>query len=133
MNWSMKIIRARNIAAQDIYATRQPSEIDINYLWKRLAPLLGYLQDRDHKTQVYKALMFAFHAHRHQKRKSGEPFITHPLEVTRILAEMKLDHECLVAGLLHDTGSYGTMRSVAELYAKNDACMNCWLFLISTK
>lgn len=38
-----------------------------------------------------------------QARKSGEPFITHPVEVTRILAELKMDHESLVAGLLHDT------------------------------
>ena len=35
--------------------------------------------------------------------KVGEPFITHPVEVTRILAELKMDHESLVAGLLHDT------------------------------
>lgn len=39
----------------------------------------------------------------HQSRKSGEPFITHPVEVTRILAELKMDYESLIAGLLHDT------------------------------
>ena len=38
-----------------------------------------------------------------QYRKSGEPFITHPVEVTRILAELKMDYESLIAGLLHDT------------------------------
>ena len=38
-----------------------------------------------------------------QLRKSGEPFITHPVEVTRILAELKMDYESLIAGLLHDT------------------------------
>jgi len=38
-----------------------------------------------------------------QLRKSGEAFITHPVEVTRILAELKMDHESLIAGLLHDT------------------------------
>lgn len=36
-------------------------------------------------------------------RKSGEPYITHPVEVTRILAELKMDAESLIAGLLHDT------------------------------
>ena len=44
--------------------------------------------------------------HKHmcvQFRKSGEPFITHPVEVTRILAELKMDYESLIAGLLHDT------------------------------
>ena len=38
-----------------------------------------------------------------QVRKSGEPYITHPVEVTRILAELKMDAESLIAGLLHDT------------------------------
>ena len=40
--------------------------------------------------------------HSEQKRLSGEPFISHPLEVVQILAEMKLDLVCLMAGMLHD-------------------------------
>ena len=40
--------------------------------------------------------------HSEQKRLSGEPFISHPLEVVQILAEMKLDLVCLIAGMLHD-------------------------------
>jgi GTP pyrophosphokinase len=40
--------------------------------------------------------------HSEQKRLSGEPFISHPLEVVQILAEMKLDLVCLTAGMLHD-------------------------------
>ncbi|HLU82930.1 MAG TPA: bifunctional (p)ppGpp synthetase/guanosine-3',5'-bis(diphosphate) 3'-pyrophosphohydrolase, partial [Trueperaceae bacterium] len=42
-------------------------------------------------------------AHRGMHRRSGEPFITHPVAVTEILAEMKLDSDALMAGLLHDT------------------------------
>ncbi|HTJ35777.1 MAG TPA: HD domain-containing protein [Dactylosporangium sp.] len=41
--------------------------------------------------------------HRGQMRKSGEPFITHPLEVTEILADLGMDTTTLVAALLHDT------------------------------
>ncbi|MFX4263182.1 RelA/SpoT family protein [Pelotomaculum propionicicum] len=41
-------------------------------------------------------------AHREQKRFSGEPFIVHPLETAKILAELELDQETIVAGLLHD-------------------------------
>lgn len=48
------------------------------------------------------AYEYAEKAHREQKRYSGEPFIVHPLEVAKILAELELDQETIVAGLLHD-------------------------------
>ncbi|MCL6634308.1 MAG: bifunctional (p)ppGpp synthetase/guanosine-3',5'-bis(diphosphate) 3'-pyrophosphohydrolase [Peptococcaceae bacterium] len=48
------------------------------------------------------AYEYAEKAHRGQKRFSGEPFIVHPLEVAKILAELELDQETLEAGLLHD-------------------------------
>lgn len=50
-----------------------------------------------------RAYLFAEEAHRNQKRISGEPFIVHPLAVAQILAELELDTETIVAGLLHDT------------------------------
>ncbi|MDA9679852.1 RelA/SpoT family protein [Gammaproteobacteria bacterium] len=52
--------------------------------------------------QVVKAYYFADDAHKGQKRKSGEPYITHPLAVANILADMHMDHQCLMAALLHD-------------------------------
>ncbi len=52
--------------------------------------------------QVVKAYHFADEAHEGQKRKSGEPYITHPLAVANILAGMHMDHQCLMAALLHD-------------------------------
>ena len=52
--------------------------------------------------QVVKAYHFARDAHEGQKRKSGDPYITHPLAVASILAEMHMDHQCLMAALLHD-------------------------------
>lgn len=45
------------------------------------------------------ALSLAYDAHGGQKRRSGEPFITHPVEVARILAELQMDYESLVAGV----------------------------------
>lgn len=70
------------------------------------------LQELMHKVILYnpnadvsllsEAYHFANSAHREQKRISGEPFIQHPLAVSRILAELELDLETLVAGLLHD-------------------------------
>ena len=49
-----------------------------------------------------KAFEFCALQHAHQKRLSGEPFISHPLGVVQILTEMKLDPICLAAGMLHD-------------------------------
>jgi GTP pyrophosphokinase len=49
-----------------------------------------------------KAYNFCALQHSQQKRLSGEPFISHPLGVVQILAEMKLDPVCLAAGMLHD-------------------------------
>ncbi len=51
---------------------------------------------------IRQAFEFAVECHRGQKRKSGEPFIVHPLAVAHILAEMRLDRTSLITGLLHD-------------------------------
>ena len=51
---------------------------------------------------IEKAYAYAEDAHRGQKRKSGEPFITHPLQTAVVLADLKLDADALAAALLHD-------------------------------
>ncbi len=51
---------------------------------------------------IERAYDFAAAAHRDQRRKSGEPYIVHPINTARILAEMQLDAETIAAGLLHD-------------------------------
>ncbi len=56
----------------------------------------------DQIREVYRAYLFGAEAHEGQKRKSGEPYIYHPIAVARILAEMRMDHKCLMAALLHD-------------------------------
>ena len=53
--------------------------------------------------EVRAALQVAFHAHDGQLRKSGEPFITHPVAVACILGDMGMDQDTVIAGLLHDT------------------------------
>ena len=53
-------------------------------------------------TLLKKAYVFAAQAHKGQVRRSGEPYLSHPLEVTNMLADMKLDKTTLAAGLLHD-------------------------------
>ena len=51
---------------------------------------------------VKKAYDLACDAHKEQKRESGEPYVTHPIDVAIILAEMGMDTSTIVAGLLHD-------------------------------
>ena len=51
---------------------------------------------------IYKAYKFAFEAHKNQLRLSGEEYIIHPLEVAKILANLKLDTSTIAAALLHD-------------------------------
>ena len=51
---------------------------------------------------IEKAYQTAYDAHRGQVRKSGEPYIIHPLYVSIILADLELDKETIVAGLVHD-------------------------------
>ena len=69
---------------------------------ERFAEDLGAYLSPEHVDSVVKAYHFAARAHEGQKRKSGEPYITHPLAVANILAGMRMDHQCLMAALLHD-------------------------------
>ena len=63
--------------------------------------LEGYLEPQQVRF-VHQAYRFSAEAHVGQRRLSGEPYITHPIAVARILAEMRLDAESIVAALLHD-------------------------------
>ncbi len=65
------------------------------------AILEGYL-DPDQVAEVYRAYLFGAEAHEGQRRLSGEPYIYHPLAVARILAEMRMDAQSIVAAILHD-------------------------------
>ncbi|WP_230399787.1 RelA/SpoT family protein [Novisyntrophococcus fermenticellae] len=68
-------------------------------------------------TLVDKAYKTAYEAHKDQKRKSGEPYIIHPLCVGVILADLELDKETIAAGLLHDVVE-DTIMTVDELKAE---------------
>lgn len=59
--------------------------------------------DTDESELIRKAFIFAYKAHSAQRRRTGEPYIIHPLAVTEILIELESDVETLVASLLHDT------------------------------
>lgn len=64
--------------------------------------LKGYIEDEEQLKFIKKAYLFAKEKHEGQYRKSGEPYITHPLNVAMILSEIYADYETVSAGLLHD-------------------------------
>ncbi len=72
---------------------------------------------------IKKAYDYAFEMHKGQYRQSGEPYITHPLNVAYILAEMHADRDTVCAGLLHDVieDTNATKEEIAELFNKNVA------------
>lgn len=67
-----------------------------------LSKLIGTYLQSEQVEKVQRAYQFSAKAHEGQKRKSGEPYIHHPLEVAHILAEMHMDHQTLMAAILHD-------------------------------
>ncbi|MEJ2395886.1 MAG: RelA/SpoT family protein [Candidatus Thiodiazotropha sp.] len=70
-----------------------------------ISDLCAYLEvylTPEHIREVYRAYLFGAEAHVGQHRKTGEPYIYHPVAVARILAEMRMDHKCLMAAILHD-------------------------------
>jgi len=58
--------------------------------------------DNKHHSLINEGFIFANEGHKNQKRKSGEPYITHPLQVAIYLSEINLDIETIIAALLHD-------------------------------
>ena len=78
----------------------------------------------DDTSLVDKAYRVAYDAHKGQARKSGEPYIIHPLCVAIILAELELDKETIAAGLLHDVLE-DTIMTMDEMRAEfgDDVCI----------
>ncbi|MGZ6291289.1 MAG: RelA/SpoT family protein [Syntrophales bacterium] len=69
---------------------------------------------------IEKAYIFSASVHQGQVRLSGEPYLTHPVEVAGILADMKLDAASIVTGLLHDTveDTVATLPQIREAFGK---------------
>lgn len=79
--------------------------------------VLSYNKNAD-VALLNRAYVFSMKAHGNQKRASGEPYLTHPLEVAEILAELKLDEASIATGLLHDTleDTLATSEQIRELF-----------------
>ena len=75
-------------------------EISIDHV---LEQAKTYIKNPESIAVIERAFELAFQKHKDQLRKSGEPYIIHPLKVAYILAELELDKESITAGILHDT------------------------------
>jgi (p)ppGpp synthase/HD superfamily hydrolase len=91
---TMKALFQNGLTPQD--------ELKILQFWDELRPTLSYLPPA-RRVDVYKALRVAYECHNGQMRKSGEPFVVHPVQVALLLTSLKMDTETIMAGLLHDT------------------------------
>lgn len=80
-----------------------------------------YIEDEEKIKVIQKAYLFALEKHEGQFRKSGEPYITHPLNVAQILTTIYADYETLCAGLMHDVleDCDCTIEEMEEMFGKN--------------
>lgn len=79
--------------------------------------------DEDQLLELENAINYASEAHEGQKRKSGEPYINHPLAVAGILVEWGMDIDSVIAGVLHDTveDTDATLIEIENLFGRNIA------------
>ncbi|MGB3728257.1 MAG: bifunctional (p)ppGpp synthetase/guanosine-3',5'-bis(diphosphate) 3'-pyrophosphohydrolase [Thermodesulfobacteriota bacterium] len=86
----------------------------------------GYLHLTDKDVDlIKKAYVYSAKVHSGQKRSSGEPYLSHPLEVSGIIALMKLDVSSIITGLLHDTveDTLATSEEIESMFGKEIASL----------
>ena len=93
---------------------------------RRFEDILGRVREYNPDADLdllRKAYIFSAREHRDQVRRSGEPYLVHPLEVAYLLAELRLDTASIVAGLLHDVveDTLTTEGTVAEYFGEEVA------------
>lgn len=98
---------------------------DPQVLYDKLIQMVQRYHPSDDVHLIEKAFKIAYKAHEGQFRKSGEPYIIHPVCVCIILAELELDKETIVAGMLHDVVEDTVMTSaeIAEEFSDEVALL----------
>ena len=93
----------KNLEMVDGHAVKAPEDYqDPEQLYQALIARVRKYHPSADITMIEKAYRIGKEAHKDQVRKSGEPYIIHPLWVGIILAELEMDKETIVAGMLHD-------------------------------
>jgi GTP pyrophosphokinase len=77
-------------------------QVNVDEQYLRLEEKVRALRPKDDLTKLAEAYRYAAEMHKAQRRKTGEPYITHPLAVAHVLADMQMDLVCIETGLLHD-------------------------------
>ncbi len=105
------------IDVKDLYG--DPSRFLISDLCRIVEDYMNEEQVKD----VYQAYLFGAQAHEGQYRKTGEPYIYHPISVARILAEMHMDSKSICAAILHDVieDTPATKEEVSEKFGEDVA------------
>ncbi len=110
-----------NIVASAVHTSESDEKL-IRNAYRRLLRATGDAKlTKEDLANIRKAFEFAMEAHKHQRRKSGEPYITHPLEVARICyEEIGLGCTAVLAAILHDTveDTPVTLEEVEEKFGK---------------
>ncbi len=94
-----------------------PQRLDIDALIKEIEELYGRYGSEDFSI-AKKAYEYAKNAHKNHNRKSGEPYIVHPISAARELMTIQPDMVTLVSTIIHDTVSdgTGTFDEIEELF-----------------
>ncbi|MDD6435113.1 MAG: bifunctional (p)ppGpp synthetase/guanosine-3',5'-bis(diphosphate) 3'-pyrophosphohydrolase [Clostridiales bacterium] len=93
---------AQELNNNDHISDEYNSNENVDALYEKLINTVQRYHPSKDVEMIRKAYLLAESAHRDQRRRSGEPYIIHPLWVAIILAELELDKESIIAGLLHD-------------------------------
>ena len=97
--------------------------LDVNSEYVQLKSIIRQYYPNFNYGLLDRAYEYVREAHKDQTRYSGEPYITHPLHVAMILAELELDATSIIAGLLHDVveDTSTTLEDVSEQFGDNVA------------
>ena len=110
----------------DGHAVKAPEDYqDPKMLYEALIKRIRKYHPSTDISMVEKAFNIAYHAHEGQFRKSGEAYIIHPLWVGIILADLELDKETIVAGILHDVveDTVMTEQEITEILVRKLHCL----------
>ena len=92
-------------------------------MYKEMQPLLDIIESGERSYDIEKikrAYAYAYELHEGQYRQSGEPYISHPVAVAVIVAELGLDTDSICAALLHDT-----VEDCADTYQRQKRKLRC--------